>query len=71
MSDLTIRPLRGPDDLSTFNQLTYVLDGEYLDDLKQGRRRPAWMWLALRQHRLVARAAWSRPIRDAAAHGRL
>ena len=58
MTDVTIRSLNGPDDLTTFNQLTYVLDGEYLDDLEQGRRRPGWMWLALRGDLLVARSAW-------------
>jgi ribosomal protein S18 acetylase RimI-like enzyme len=58
MSEVTIRPLHGPDDLYTFNQFTYDLDGEYIEDLKLGRRRPGWMWLALRQDALVARAAW-------------
>jgi len=58
MPDVTIRPLSGPDDLPTFNQLDYVLDGEYAGDLNHKRRRPEWMWLALRDDRLVARAAW-------------
>lgn len=61
MPDVTIRPLSGPDDLSTFNQLHYVLDGEYADDLEHQRRRPEWMWLALLDDRLVARAAWWGP----------
>lgn len=61
MPDVTIRPLSGPDDLSTFNQLHYVLDGEYADDLDHQRRRPEWMWLALLDDRLVARAAWWGP----------
>jgi ribosomal protein S18 acetylase RimI-like enzyme len=58
MPDVTIRPLSGSNDLPTFNQLGYVLDGEYGADLDHGRRRPEWMWLALREDRLVARAAW-------------
>jgi RimJ/RimL family protein N-acetyltransferase len=58
MPDATIRPLLGPDDLATFNQLTYVLDNEFIGDLNEGRRQPGWMWLALRNGRLVARAAW-------------
>ncbi len=58
MPNVTIRPLSGPDDLPTFNQLDYVLDGEYAGDLDHKRRRPEWMWLALRDDRLVARAAW-------------
>lgn len=58
MPDVTIRPLCGPDDLVIFNRLQYILDGEYADDLEQGRRQPGWMWLALRDDHLVARAAW-------------
>jgi len=55
---VTIRPLYGADDLPTFNQFDYVLNGEYAHDLDHKRRRPEWMWLALRDDRLVARAAW-------------
>ena len=58
MPDVTIRPLSGPDDLPTFKKLDYVLDDEYAEDLDHKRRRPEWMWLALRGDRLVARAAW-------------
>ncbi|TWP37246.1 GNAT family N-acetyltransferase [Leekyejoonella antrihumi] len=58
MSHLIIRPLSGPNDLPLFNQLNYVLDDEYADDLQHARRRPEWMWLALRDDHLVARAAW-------------
>lgn len=58
MPDVTIRPLSGPDDLAIFNQLRYVLDGEYADDLDHRRREPGWMWLAMRGDHLVARASW-------------
>lgn len=61
MPHVTIRPLSGPDDLPRFNQLDYVLDGEYAGDLDHKRRRAEWMWLALRDDRLVARAAWWGP----------
>lgn len=56
--DLTIRPLAGPDELPLFRGLSYVLDHELADDLTAGRRRPEWMWVALRGDRLVARIAW-------------
>jgi RimJ/RimL family protein N-acetyltransferase len=60
--DLTLRPITGPDELDLFNSLPYVLNGEVGDDLAAGRRRPEWLWLALRGRRLVARAGWwSRP----------
>jgi hypothetical protein len=42
--------------------LPYVLNEEVGGDLAAGRRRPEWLWLALRGDRLVARAGWwSRP----------
>ena len=56
--DLTLRPITGPAELGLFNQLLYVLNAELADDLADGRRRPEWMWLALRGGRPVARAAW-------------
>jgi RimJ/RimL family protein N-acetyltransferase len=44
-----------------FGQLPYVLNDELGDDLSLGRRRPEWMWVALRGDRLVARLArWAR-----------
>ncbi len=59
---ITLRPLRGREELSLFNRLTYTLDDELADDLAHGRRRPQWMWLALRGDRPLARLAWwSRP----------
>ncbi|MFD2469173.1 GNAT family N-acetyltransferase [Amycolatopsis silviterrae] len=57
-TDLTLRPLTGPEELDLFCQLTYALDHELADDLAAGRRRPDWMWVALRRGELVARAAW-------------
>ena len=56
--DLTLRPIRGRDELDLFTRLPYALDHELADDLAAGRRRPEWMWMALRGDRLVARAAW-------------
>jgi RimJ/RimL family protein N-acetyltransferase len=56
--DLTIRPISGPAELPLFCRLRYELDDELADDLEAGRRRPEWMWVALRGDRLVARLAW-------------
>ena len=57
-NNLTMRPITGTEELELFNQLPYVLNEELADDLAQGRRRPEWMWVALRGDRLLARAAW-------------
>lgn len=57
-SDLTLRPITGPDELDLFNSLPYVLNDEVGGDLAAGRRRPEWLWLALRGDRVVARAGW-------------
>ncbi|MGS2618991.1 GNAT family N-acetyltransferase [Micromonospora sp. LZ34] len=56
--DLTVRPITGRDELTLFRRLPYVLDDELADDLDAGRRRPEWLWVALRGDRVVARAAW-------------
>jgi RimJ/RimL family protein N-acetyltransferase len=56
--DLTLRPITGPDELELFNSLPYVLNDEVGGDLAAGRRRPEWLWLALRGDRVVARAGW-------------
>src|SRR3954468_19829106 len=57
-----MRPISGPDELDLFCRLPYLLDGELVGDLAAGRRRPGWLWLALRGGRPVARLArWSRP----------
>ncbi|GAA1031159.1 MULTISPECIES: GNAT family N-acetyltransferase [Amycolatopsis] len=57
-AELTLRPITGPEELDLFCGLTYALDHELADDLAAGRRRPGWMWVALRSGELVARAAW-------------
>ena len=57
-NDLTLRPIGGRHELDLFNRLAYVFDDEFAGDLAAGRRRPEWMWAALRGDRLVARAAW-------------
>ncbi|TQM01393.1 hypothetical protein FB559_7152 [Actinoallomurus bryophytorum] len=65
MNDLTVRPITGSDELDLFNRLPYVLNDELAGDLAAGRRRPEWMWMALRGDRPIARAAWSaRPSHD-------
>jgi RimJ/RimL family protein N-acetyltransferase len=56
--NLKIRPISGPDEVSLFNSLPYVLNDELADDLAVGRRRAAWMWVAVRGDRVVARIAW-------------
>jgi RimJ/RimL family protein N-acetyltransferase len=53
-----LRPITGPDELDLFNRLPYVLNDELGGDLAAGRRRPEWLWLALRGDRVVARAGW-------------
>jgi GNAT superfamily N-acetyltransferase len=57
-NDLTVRPIAGRDELDLFTRLPYVLNEELADDLAAGRRRPEWMWVALRGDHLLARAAW-------------
>ncbi|WP_253886887.1 GNAT family N-acetyltransferase [Actinokineospora diospyrosa] len=58
MERLTVRPIAGRAELGLFNRVPYVLNGELEDDLVAGRRRPEWMWIALRGEDLVARVAW-------------
>jgi hypothetical protein len=57
-TDLTVRPITGSGELNLFCRFPYVLNAELADDLAAGRRRPEWMWVALRGQRLVARVAW-------------
>lgn len=66
MTDLIMRPLTGPDEVDLFNQLPYMLNGEFADDLDKGRRRLGWTWVALREGRVVGRAGWWAPGRGAA-----
>ncbi|MFE1345288.1 GNAT family N-acetyltransferase [Streptomyces sp. NPDC058757] len=56
--DLVVRPLAGPEELDLFLGLSYTLDHELADDLGAGRRRPDWLWVALRDGRLLGRIAW-------------
>ncbi len=56
--DLSIRPISGRDEIDLFIRLPYTLDHELAADLDEGRRKPSWMWMALRGDRVVARAAW-------------
>ncbi len=53
-----VRPIVGAEELELFCAFEYTLNHELADDLAAGRRRPEWMWLALRRGRPVARAAW-------------
>lgn len=57
-NDLTMRPIAGREELGLFSRLPYVLNEELAGDLAAGRRRPEWMWVALRGDNLLARAAW-------------
>lgn len=57
-NDLIMRPIAGREELNLFSRLPYVLNEELADDLAAGRRRPEWMWVALRGDRLLARVAW-------------
>ncbi len=57
-NDLTMRPIAGREELNLFSRLPYVLNEELEDDLTAGRRRPEWMWVALRGDHLLARVAW-------------
>ncbi len=57
-NDLTMRPIAGREELDLFCRMPYVLNEELADDLAAGRRRPEWMWVALRGDHLLARAAW-------------
>jgi RimJ/RimL family protein N-acetyltransferase len=57
-NNLTMRPISGREELELFNRLHYVLNEELAGDLDSGRRRPEWMWMALRGGHLVARLAW-------------
>jgi hypothetical protein len=50
--DLALRPITGPDELGLFNSLRYVLNEEVRGGLAAGRRRPEWLWLALRGDRV-------------------
>jgi hypothetical protein len=65
-NDIMIRSITGAGELGLFCALDYLFNDELADDLASGRRRPEWMWVALRGERLVARAAWWGSADDAA-----
>lgn len=56
--DVTMRPIAGRDEVDLFCRFPYVLNTELVEDLAAGRRRPEWMWVALRGDQLVVRLAW-------------
>ena len=56
--DLTIRPITGPDELDLFNRFPHQFNEELAGDLRDGHRQPQWLWVALRDGRLAARAGW-------------
>jgi RimJ/RimL family protein N-acetyltransferase len=58
IDDVTVRPIAGPHEIALFNRLPYTINHELADDLATLRRRPEWMWVALRGDRLLARVAW-------------
>jgi GNAT superfamily N-acetyltransferase len=57
-----IRHYRDAGDLELLLTLPYTLNHEVADDLEQGRRRPEWTWLAVRDGRLVGRLALWAPV---------
>ena len=54
----TIRPLSGADELPLFNTLPYLTNHRFAEDLRQGMRRPQWLWAALVDGQVVARLGW-------------
>ncbi|RLK58163.1 GNAT family N-acetyltransferase [Actinokineospora cianjurensis] len=56
--DLVLRPISGPEELHLFTAFPYVLNDEIPRDLDAGRRKPEWLWVALRGERVVARVGW-------------
>ena len=52
------RTIEGPTELERFLGLPYSLNPELADDLRLGRRRTEWMWMALIDDSVVARVAW-------------
>ena len=56
--DLTIRPITGPDELDLFNRFPHEFNEELAADLSDGHRQRQWLWIALSDGRLAARAGW-------------
>ena len=50
--------MEGSHELDLFLSLPYSLNHELSDDLREGRRRAEWMWMAMVEKRVVARVAW-------------
>ncbi len=63
--DLTMRPISGADEIDLFCRFPYVLNDELRGDLDAGRRRPEFLWVALRDGQPVARVGWWARQRDA------
>ena len=57
-SPALIRTMTGPHELDLFLSVPYSLNHELADDLRAGRRRTEWMWMALVDGNVVARLAW-------------
>jgi RimJ/RimL family protein N-acetyltransferase len=57
-SNLIIRPITGRGELGLFNRLPHEFNVELGDDLRDGHRQPGWLWVALRDGHLAARAGW-------------
>lgn len=55
---LTVRPLRGRDELDLFRSISYVLNSELDGDLDAGRRRLDWLWVGQGANRLAGRVGW-------------
>ncbi|WP_246635222.1 hypothetical protein [Actinoplanes hulinensis] len=55
---LEIRPLTGPGELDLFDSFDHALNEEIHGDPSAGRRHPEWLWVAVRDGRVTARAAF-------------
>ncbi|GAA3257905.1 hypothetical protein [Nonomuraea helvata] len=58
ISDLIFRPITGPEEMNLFNALPGPYNDSLAEDLRNGRCRAEWMWMALRDGRPVARVGW-------------
>ncbi|MFG1665138.1 GNAT family N-acetyltransferase [Streptomyces sp. Y7] len=57
-SDLIFRPITGLEEIDLFNALPGPYNDSLADDLRNGRCRAEWMWVALRESTPVARVGW-------------
>jgi RimJ/RimL family protein N-acetyltransferase len=53
-----VRALAAREEIDLFRSIPYVLNRELDGDLEAGRRRLDWLWVALRDNRLVGRVGW-------------